>query len=286
MKTAIGAALVTLVLAAIVNGDEKVAGFHEATAATYNFRPRDLDEAKMNAKSEDLDRYWQTAKALGPSGIELVRAELRRPDASPFFYYDGSKLLLSLSSTPADLKLAATVIARSDIGDLQPDDYFFTVHGLAVRGQDVTAAAFSILADPNFKVIVPQHALTLDQMSCLMYMFLPMSDAVYVAPAIWRLAVETDVAAQKSLLQVLVYAVNAEADAAIARFAADQTKPAVTRAIAAGLVKRLRPGGSGASKSGFLALARRRHEELKNVSDEAIIEIQRLTAEMRRAQSL
>ena len=259
----------------------------DLVATIYDFKPRDLDQAGLTAKSAELDRFWAEVKARGAAGKEQLRAELRRTDVPPFFSYDGAKLLLSLSQTPEDQKLALSAIARAEIRDLQPDDYFFTVHSLVGPGRDTTAAAFRILMEPDFKVFVPQHALTLDQTSCLMFLLLPGDESTYVPATIRRLAEETDAAAQTSLLYVLAYAVTDEADAAIRQFAADDAKPAASRAVAAKLVEHMKPSAAPGKRAAekLARLRRQRHKELTRVSDEALYEIQRLTAEMRRTRT-
>lgn len=284
MVRALIATCVLASAAATAHAGDQRPDLHHRVAAVYDFRPRDLNESELNAKSEDLDRFWNDVRARGSEGLEQLRSELRRDDAPRFFCYDGAKLLLSLSEASQDLELATAAIARADIRDVQLDDYFFTVHGLSVKGQDTTAAAFNILADPDFKVFVPQHALTLDQMSCLAYMLMLNDETVYVPAAIERLANETDLVAQKSLLHVLAYAVDKQADEAIRKFAADEAKPAPSRAIAEGIVRHLWPDGASANVDKVAALRRLRRKELRNVSDEAVYEVQRLTAEMRRHQ--
>ena len=269
----IAAALLTIVLAA---------DLHEQVTATYGFRPRDLDEAQLDAKSAELDRFWQTVKDLGAPGLEQLRAELRREDASPFFSYDGAKLLLSLSQEPADLKLAVSSIARTELRDVQPGDYFYTLHDLSIKGQDTTAAAFRIFTDPEFQVIVPQHALTLNATSALMYILLPLDESVYVPATIARLSAESDPAAQRALLSVLAFAVDLRADEVLRKFAVDPGKDAESRALAAKIVESLPPANAVAPSSELTRLRNRRKKELANVSDEAMYEVQRLTTEMRR----
>jgi hypothetical protein len=57
-----------------------------------------------------------------------------------------------------------------DLRDVQTKDYFYQVHHLATLGEDTTAAAFHVLEQPNFKIFVPQHSLTLGQNYVLIYL--------------------------------------------------------------------------------------------------------------------
>src|SRR5262245_45393157 len=79
------------------------ASFHDRVVSTYNFLPRNLSEKEINAKSLELDAFWSDVKSHGPQGLEELRTELKRSDMPVFFYFDGAKLLLSLSKSQADL---------------------------------------------------------------------------------------------------------------------------------------------------------------------------------------
>jgi len=117
-----------------------------------------------------------------------------------------------------------------------------------------------------------------------MYLLLPLNDGIYVGATIRRLELESDLTAQKSLLYVLAYAVNAEADAEISKYANDRTKPEAARAVAVDFAKAFPSAKGGGQNARLATLARQRREQLKIVSDEAIFEIQRLTEEMRQSQ--
>ena len=128
-------------------------------------------------------------------------------------------LLLSLSDTSIDRKVALAAIGRSDIRDVQAKDYFFQVHRMANLNEDTSAAAFHILEQSDFKVFIPQHVLTLGQNYALVYMLLPTTQDYWLQPAIGRLRTEHDQTAQKSLILLLWYAQTDGADRAIAMWA-------------------------------------------------------------------
>jgi len=205
---------------------------HERVLSTYNFSPHTLDDAGLSAHSKDLDAFWTFAKDSGREGLRALRAELNRTDAPSFFNYDGAKLLLSLSKDRADEKLALIAIARADLRDVQMDDYLFTIHDFAVDELDTSEAAFKILADPTFKVFVPQHVLTLEQDYCLLYLLLPTKEEFYLDRAIAQLNQEKDVTAFRSLLHLLAATATRKADAAIKRYADDETRPEPLRILA------------------------------------------------------
>ena len=255
------------------------ASLHDQVVKTYDFRPGSLSEAAMKKKTKELDRFWADVKARGPAGLEELRTELRRDDVPPFFSYNGAKLLLSLSEAAADQKLAAASIARADLADLEMDDYFVTVHGLTVAGHDTTAAIFRILPVTGFRAVVEGPG-ELNQMSALMLLLLATDESVYVPATIRQLEEETDVQAQRQLLTVLAFAVDAKADEAIRRFANDTTNPEESRAVAVSIVEQIIVNPPVAPKQ-LSALRKQRRAALKTLTSATIEEVQRLSREMR-----
>lgn len=173
-------------------------------------------------------------------------------------------------------------MAQCDLRDLQEKEYFLQVHRMANEGEDVTTAAFHVLDDPKFQVVIPEHALTLGQNYALIYLLLPMEEKVWVQPAIQRLEEEKDATAQKSLLLAIWYAQTAESNRAIAAFAADSSKPEELRNYARDLEKR--NGGAVAGTiavfSGEESLRKKRRERMRVVSDEALDDLDDYTREL------
>jgi hypothetical protein len=247
---------------------------------TYSFRPHELTNQQINEKSAVLDGFWARAKAQRGSYLPVLRTELARPDAHPFFLYDGSMLLLSLSDTPPDRRIALAAISRCDLNDVQHTDYFLQVHRLAVLGEDTTEAAFHVLVEPKFSAFIAQHALTLGQDYALIYLLWPVDPARWLRPAVARLAAESEPTAQKSLLRLAWYAQTPEADVAIEAFAAAADKPEAGRAFARellGMNAAVSRSSTGASEASLRA---ERREIMKRVSDEALIEFDQKTAQI------
>ena len=235
----------------------------------------------MTRKSGELDQFWAKAKSdptVYASGLRQELADLHNP---PFFLFDGSMLLLSLSDTPADRKVALAAIAHSDLRDVQPQGYFFQVHRMATLGEDTTTAAFHILEDPDFKVFVPEHVLTLGQNYCLVYMLLPTRQDYWLQAAIDRLQKERDENAQKSLILLLWYSQTDAAEKAITSFARDTSKPAGARGLAKQTLEGKQEIGAKERAESLTytetSLREKRRERMKAVSDEALIDLDEYT---------
>ena len=270
-----GLFLILVLFATYANAQSS--SIHEEIQRTYNFQPHTLSDAEITQKSSVLDQFWTRAKSQPNVYVPALRLELTDFHNPPFFLFDGSMLLLSLSDTPADRKVTLAAIARSDLRDVQADAYFFQVHRMATLNEDTTAAAFHILEQPDFKVVIPQHALTLGQNYVLVYMLLPGNQEFWLQPAIERLRTERDETAQRSLILLLWYAQTNAADQAIATFAADATRPAGARDYAKQIMQ-ARDKIGAKQKLAALALTdaslrQKRRERMKAVSDEALIDL-------------
>jgi hypothetical protein len=256
------------------------ADFHSRVVELYSFEPHTLNQAQMQAKSGQLDQFWAMVKADPPNTLPLLRRELETPSNSAFFFFDGSKLLLALSKDRADRTLALRSIAKADLRGIQPTDYVRTVHWLAGEGFDTREAAFRILAHPDIRVFIPQHSLTLGQDYALICMLFAMDEAVFVSDLASRLADESNVQTQKSLLQALWYAVTPAADAAIKAFANSRDHHPEATAYAKTLMDQRAALGSPSSSSLQSLREERRKVMQRPISDEALIEFDELTAKL------
>jgi hypothetical protein len=257
---------------------------HAEIQKVYNFQPHTLNNAQITQKSALLDEFWSKAKSEREVYVPGLRRELADFSNPPFFLFDGSKLLMSLSTDAADRKIILAAIAQSDLRDLQLKDYFLLVHGMAAQGEDTTAAAFHILAQPKFQVFIPQHSLTLAQNHCLIYMLLPTNQDFWLNPAVERLHAENDVTAQQSLLLLLWYAQIPDSDKAIADFSTGAGKPAASKAYANKLVHLKDSAGMKAGATAPVtteeSLRQARSERLRAVSDEALYDLDSYTAKI------
>jgi hypothetical protein len=255
--------------------------FHNTVNKLYSYEPHTLSAEAQKTKSDELDTFWAYVKANLPQRLPLLRAELRNSANSPFFFYDASKLLLSLSKDPLDQQLALDSLPKADLRSVQHTDYLKTIHWFASLGYNTTSAALRILDYPDFKAFIPQHALTLGQNYSFNYMLFPLEERHYLDPLIQRVAVEQDVVAQKSLLLALWYSVSAQGTAAIRRFADTTSHSLESRTYAEQLLKRQAPVFGYLSVSSSARLKEERRQVMRrNISDEALIEFDSLTVKL------
>ncbi|MGJ4950622.1 hypothetical protein [Bradyrhizobium sp. HKCCYLS20291] len=278
---ALGLMFGCLVMAAAAAEPISQAEFHAKVTDLYSFEPHKLERAAMQAKSAQLDQFWTMAKADPATTLPQLRRELETASNSAFFYYDGAKLLLALSTDRSDQAIALRAIAKADLRGIQPTDYVSTVHRLAGTGLDAREAAFQVLPFSDLKVFFPQHALTLGQNFALICMLFPMEENLFVPDLIERLGRETDLNTQKSLLLALWYAVTPEADAALQSFADGQRDSAEAVTFAKALLDGAKTTDSPSPTQIEELRKDRRKVMQRPISDEALTEFDELTLKIR-----
>jgi hypothetical protein len=177
----------------------------------YNFKPGKLTDKEQESKMPALDKFWDKVKSDTTKYLPSLRVELKSNGHNPYFYYDGSGLLLSLTDTKADKELAIEAISKCDLDDISQKIYVKTLNNLANEGFDVTKAAVKILSDDKYSFSIPQHAMTFNQGYCLAYMLLPQQNFNYVDVLInmFRTVKPTS---QKSIITTLWFAYTCKGD--------------------------------------------------------------------------
>ncbi|HOD16374.1 MAG TPA: hypothetical protein PLA65_02830 [Spirochaetota bacterium] len=184
----------------------------------YNFAPSKVSDEVRKAKAGEMDKLWDLVGSNKGIYLPLLRKELQAPDNNPFFYFDGSMLLLKHSTRKDDCETAAGAIARSDLDDIQGYNYFQVVHGLACMNVDVYPAVDTMLNSPDLKVFVADHVLTLGQNYSVLYCLLCMDEGVYMDRLIRRLKTEKHPETVKTIIMAIAYTVTDRGQKAIADY--------------------------------------------------------------------
>jgi len=249
----------------------------------YNFKPSKMTDAEQEKKFPSLDKFWDKIKADTTLYLPSLRFELNEPNHNPYFYYDGAGLLLSLSETNFDKKLAVIAITKCDLDDISQKLYVTTLNRLSNEGIDVTNAAIKILADPNFSFFIPQHVLTFNQGYCLTYMLLPQNPKSYTDTLI-SMFKKVEQGSQKSIITTFWFAYTCKGDSLIKSVMVDKTVDKEVRDYAKKIM-----GYTNLSKDqkeylkdvGKNELDTLRIESLKRFSDEAVDELDMTTRVLR-----
>ena len=188
----------------------------------YNFKPSKLTDKEQEIKMPTLDKFWDKVKSDTTKYLPSLRAELKTNGHNPYFYYDGSGLLLSLTNSIADKELAIKAISKCDLDDISQKIYVMTLNNLANKGLDVTIAAVKILSDESYSFFIPQHAMSFNQSYCLTYMLLPQSNFNYVDTLI-NMFKTVKPTSQKSIITTLWFAYTCKGDNFLKSIMADNT---------------------------------------------------------------
>ena len=196
--------------------------FTEEIDNIYNFKPSKLTDKEQELKMPSLDKFWGKVKSDTIQYLPQLRIELQRDGHNPFFYYDGSGLLSSLTKNRADKELAIKAITKCDLDDISQKIYVMTLNGLAHEGLDVTEPALKILYADNFSFFIPQHAMTFNQGYCLTYMLLPQPNTNYV-DKLTTIFKSLKPSSQKSIITTLWFAYTCKGDLFLSSIIADKT---------------------------------------------------------------
>lgn len=249
----------------------------------YTFRPSKLTDKEQESKLAALDKFWEKIKSDTSKYLPKLRVELRQTGHNPFFYYDGSGLLLSLSQSATDKELAVQAIVKCDLDDISQKVYVTTLNKLAQDGIDVTPAAVKILHDDKFSFFIPQHAMTFNQDYCLTYMLLPQKNNGYVDTLISMFPVAS-MTAKKSIITTLWFAYICKGDEFLKSIMTNQTIDKEVREYAKkimGYTKLTRDQREYLKMIGKEHLDEIRVMSLRRFSDEAIAELDMTTRVMR-----
>ena len=249
----------------------------------YNFQPSKLSDKEQESKFPALDKFWDKVKSDTSHYLPQLRFELRQAGHNPFFYYDGSGLLMSLSETKSDKDLAVQAITKCALADISQKIYVTTLNNLAQADINVTSAAVKILLDDKFSFFLPQHAMTFNQGYCLAYMLLPQKDNSYVDTLI-SMFPTVSTTAKKSIVTTLWFAYSCKGDDFLKSLVSDQNVEKEVRVYAK---KMMQPTKLTKDQQDYIQIAGKeyldemRSMSLQRFSDEAIEELDLTTRVMR-----
>ena len=250
----------------------------------YNFKPSKLTDKEQEIKMPTLDKFWDKVKSDTNIYLPSLRAELKTNGHNPYFYYDGSGLLLSLTNSKADKELAIEAISKCDLDDISQKIYVQTLNNLANEGLDVTMAAVKILFDEKYSFFIPQHAMSFNQGYCLTYMLLPQPHFNYVDTLI-NMFKTVKLTSQKSIITTLWFAYTCKGDNFLKSIMADNTIQKEVREYAKEIMrytKLSKDQQEYLKVIGKAELDNLRKDALKRFSDEAIEELDMTTRVQRK----
>ena len=137
-------------------GGGDCAGFRVELSKTYAFRPSELDEAAMAAKSKDMDAIWDRV-SVDRTLIPCLEEAIEDPAASPSLRYDGCTLLVHLDPSSRHKAMQARWWGRTDLADTDPRVWVETLANLGAQGLDTREGATRWLGAKDAHYFLPEH---------------------------------------------------------------------------------------------------------------------------------
>ena len=207
--------------------------------STYSFDPGKMSIEEQHNKVEDVANLWARVHDNPDTYLPALRKLLAGNGNTEILYCDGGMLLLDESTQPADKALGMNSINKCSLSEIEQAGYFYTLHKLAVDGEDTLELQFKILSRSSFQVFDSAHNLTLDQDFAFLYPLLAQDESHYFASLIERLKVEKDTTAQQSLLAAIFYAATADSEKTLNAVADNKAIPPVVRLRSQVFLKRI-----------------------------------------------
>lgn len=140
-------------------------------AKVYTFRPSALSDKERDAKSKEMDDFWNLVESRKTDGAACLRQLLADEKGETFFLYDGAALLARLDRSEPSLRLVVSSIARAPLADVEGGAYVNLAIALGRENADISPLAVRFLAHPDDKLSAPQHAMTVDRMFGVLLLF-------------------------------------------------------------------------------------------------------------------
>jgi hypothetical protein len=148
-----------------------------AKPKVYGFRPSQLDESQIDAKSKEIDGFWKQAQSAGEEGAACLRSMLREEKTDHFFQFDTATFLYQTDRSPETLLLVRDSIAQADFQDIDPANYLSLAVALAQEDVDIAPLAARLLRYPNAVFRVPEQVLELDSDTAALFLYGSMKPA-------------------------------------------------------------------------------------------------------------
>jgi len=136
----------------------------ERLKRSYHTEPHTLPKGEKYDKYDaEIIAIWEDSKKRPEEYANALKALLQQDGMTPYFYYDGAAMLLSIKVSAEHLKLAAESMARCDVRSVGRDHFVKSMVAIGASGMDVSAAVLRILEEDGFQAFITGHFLLLGQ---------------------------------------------------------------------------------------------------------------------------
>lgn len=255
--------------------------FHSEVKSVFNFFPHSMSKEEQKASFPILDKFFEKVIKEKNTYIEPLRDELKGNDNNPYFYFDGGMLLMEISKSASDLQLISDALVKTDLRDLPPQIYLSHLLNLSLKGANVIDAALHALDDSTFEVFIPQHNISLKYGEALKFILPRYSSDLYIKKLISKYGLINSVENKMTCFDLFIYANCCEADEFLISLRNDAKQPQKIRDRIEEVIKS-NAVTKKKNEDNYLDIFERRKEVLKNLSDEVVYELDKLSFKMRK----
>lgn len=137
----------------------------------YGFKPEKLSDSEREAKSAQLDKFWDLAKSDKQLSAPCLREMIIAENNDPYFCFDASSLLLSIDEGKESLEAVLAGVKKSDLRGLQFESYLQLSFYLGQKGLDVSLLAEKLISYPNAQIPLTAHAITLNAIDASLFLY-------------------------------------------------------------------------------------------------------------------
>ena len=192
---------------------------------TYNFKPSQLTDEQITAKSAEMDVVWNTVGTNPKVYLPCLRPEIDGRTSDTFFRFNASNLIFKHDQSPETKKLVIEMYAQADLADINLRYWLPPIAQLGREGFDVTKAGETWVRFPKPVYYLPQHGTRpIDKGVGALGIFGSMDEAV-ATPALARLGSEANTDFRSVVLWLLVSQATPESDRGVEKLIASLPQP-------------------------------------------------------------
>jgi len=131
--------------------------FNQIIKHTYNFKPANFSDAQRNAKSAELDQFWNQVRQSPAVLVPCLRKALREDTSTSFFSIDGSMLLVDIDPSATSKALQVREFIDADLDGTDLEYWVKTMARRGVEGFDTSEAGAKWLSLKDPKYYLKMH---------------------------------------------------------------------------------------------------------------------------------
>lgn len=206
-------------------GSQNCAELDKLIDTTYGFKPSKLKSGEQNAKSAQMDAFWNKVKADQKVLVPCLRAAITSGKADPFFRFDASNLLITLDQSEETKKILIQSYADVDFADIDLRYWMPYIARYGYEGLDTSAAAEAWLRYPDPGYYLPQHgAVKLDKETGALIAYGSMDEAI-ATPALAKIATLADHPGRETAVRLLMQQATPESFSELKKVDAEGLSP-------------------------------------------------------------